>query len=169
MDSEMSGSKATWRTLSACCAGILAGIVLPFLSASHRPAEGPVCQRDMSPRMATRHARMRAPHPSPHLLPRRQDDHKVLFETVYWADPFTITRTLPADSTPAKHAPGKRTTWLQHLHHSPKPPPLGSQRSFGGALGGGEEEKGAPPHRRLALRAASRSRGAAHLGRADPL
>ena len=46
MDSEMSGSKATWRTLSACCAGILAGIVLPFLPASHRPAEGPVCQRD---------------------------------------------------------------------------------------------------------------------------
>ena len=29
IDSEMSGSKATWRTLSACCAGILAGIPPP--------------------------------------------------------------------------------------------------------------------------------------------
>ena len=36
IDSEMSGSRATWRTLSACCAGILAGIP-------------PVCRRAGAP------------------------------------------------------------------------------------------------------------------------
>ena len=41
IDSEMSGSKATWRTLSACRAGILAGIPLAGTRAGTSP--------DMSP------------------------------------------------------------------------------------------------------------------------
>ena len=53
-----------WRTLSAYSAGILAGIgqgLLLSATGLHRPSGRPAHQRDMSPRMPTRHAGRRAP------------------------------------------------------------------------------------------------------------